>query len=293
MSEPLTDDDWADIRALDARKARAHVRVLLREYDRLRARERRLAEAATGAIALLRDWDGRPATPVDVPVHGTGGGVPSCDSELAAIRDRVRRGNGTPEQAFSDRDALLRMVDELIKDRNEAVDKLLDVIDERDDLRAKLAEVTKDKVSAERCWAKEYLRREELEAKLSEQSDELERLRTLDANHAAIDAAWREHVAELQAKLSTVTSELCKEARAHGETQARLAEAESTIESWAENAGATRMALAREKDRAEAAEARAAHDQGRRRSLEGIVSAHLEEPGSEWLREAFRKWCEG
>jgi hypothetical protein len=68
--------------------------------------------------------------------------------------------------------------------------------------------------------------------------------------------------------------------------EAKLAEAEAGAEELADD-------FDRERKRAEAAEARQGYAEGRRRTLEGIVSRCLEtEPEDiEQLRVAFKKWC--
>lgn len=121
-------------------------------------------------------------------------GVPSCDSELEAIRARVVC-EAPPEDFEADAGTLLRMVDELTKERDDLsrrVHELGEELDaqnsselmtswremqkERDDLRAKLAETQE----ASSRWAEEYNRvcgvwaneKRELEAKLAEAEKE-------------------------------------------------------------------------------------------------------------------------
>lgn len=127
-------------------------------------------------------------------------GVPSCDSpELAAIRQKIK-----DESVYEDGGylsliegrVLLRMVDELTKDRNEAVDKLLDVIDERDDLRAKLTRRDLDAKEAEldrdSAIGRKLLAEADLRAKLAEQEADYEKSRKL---------LW-DQTKELRAKLA-------------------------------------------------------------------------------------------
>lgn len=116
-------------------------------------------------------------------------GVPSCDSpELAAIRARSTRPGCWPASS-DDMRTLLRMVDKLTNERDgvqlQADAKIDQLLRERDDLRAKLSDAARIHVESE-------------------------------VNHAY-------RVKELEAKLASATQQLCEEARAHGETQAKLA----------------------------------------------------------------------
>lgn len=194
--------------------------------------------------------------------------LPSCDSELAAIRGRMAQFPYAGGCGIDDCRALLRMVDELTKDRDAewrarlSYERILSD-QERDihDLRAKLADQEPKLRHALQVNAEAAHRIGELEAKLAERTNELERLRTLDANHSATDAAWRERVVELQAKLAE-ESETARQfdrriEELYGQKrrlEAKLAEAEKKHvedDTWIAEADA----------RAEAAEARLLEEQ--------------------------------
>src|SRR5690242_11577335 len=120
-------------------------------------------------------------------------GAPSCDSaELASLRKAV----ADCAAEWGHAQNLLDMVDELRKELAETADKLLDVIDERDELRAKLAAAEKcsANVACEKAFAEQGQRlRDALErAKAFEARVKQLEERVDDMRHYAIERGERD-----------------------------------------------------------------------------------------------------
>lgn len=235
------------------------------------------------------------ARPKGISDASPAAGATSCDSELAAIRLRAER---RQVNGLEDRDALLRMVDELTRERDDVVrmlgeqeavfsDERLAASKERDDLRAKLAEAEQRAANTVARADANEVRAQQLEAltvryddtcgEMSEYMIQLafvqERVKELEAKlseakriHQDMQLRHVERVKELEAKLAEAEKEASflaerknahfKQAIANGKACQELEAKLTAAEGWRQEAADWKASSERNRERAEAAEAR-------------------------------------